>query len=269
MTDFSNAAIPPLIILQRECAIPCVINHKIKSWFTSKAIRNANAFVIHDPDNSLWNKYGAVFSLKNFTLKRFDLSDIKSSARYNPFAYLHDDLNVENLANTLINVTNGTGKIGDIDFIVHETMLLTALISFIHREAPDYEQNIKMLIKILEHMIIEDYQEGYVSAVDILFEDKGIAEPWHTSVLLYNNFKEAVGDSKCAMRIAESCLIRLAPFNTPLMIDFMSSDELQLDSLTAPKTALFVTGSGNAVDGRFLIPLMYAQLYDTQRKMRI
>ena len=77
MIDFSNVAIPPLIILKRECAIPCVINRKIKLWFTSKAIRDSNAFVIHDPDNTLWNKYGAVFSLKNYTLKRLGLSDIK------------------------------------------------------------------------------------------------------------------------------------------------------------------------------------------------
>jgi|GEM_PF-2287578 len=273
MNNHSNFSIPPLIIMRREDAFACVINRGIKSWFTSKAIRNANAFVIYDPCGSLWNKYGVFFKSKNYALKRLDLSDIKSSAKYNPLAYVNDDLSAKKLAAALIDGTRGMGKLGDIGFIAHEIMLLNTLINYIHREAPDYEKNIQMLIKILEHMIIEDYQEGYVSAVDILFEDLGINEPHHTSVALYYEFKEAVYDSEHAMRIAESCLVRLAPFNTPDMIDFMSSDGLHLNRLTIPgNTALFVTGGESeeiAVDSKFLVPLMYSQLYDTLYQKRV
>jgi len=264
MNNRANNFIPPMIIMRRDCAYTytCGVDDDAQSWITPEVLRRSNALVIHDPDRCILSTFATTLCGNDYVLKPFNLSNVGSSMRYNPLVYVKDSTGVSKLAAAIISGTKGSGKPGDIDFVVCETMLLDALISYLHYETPEHEQNIKMLIEILEHMIINDYQEGDVSAVDILFEEKGNNEPWNTSVLLYDEFMDAVGGSGHAIHIAKSCIARLAPLNTPEMIDFMSRDELRLDNLTFPNTALFVIDGKAKEDIKFLVPLMYSQLYD-------
>jgi type IV secretion system protein VirD4 len=264
----SILTVPPLIVVRPEGAVSCGDGGDTGAWMTPKAIRQSCAFVIHDPYRELWKTYAPILSDNRYVLKTLNLSTVRQSSRYNPFAYIRGDFGVEKLASALMGGTKGLGKPGDIDFVVCETMLLNALISFIHREAPDREQAVWVLMEMLETMIAEDYQYGDVSTVDILFEQKGIDEPWHVAVSLYNRFKDAVGDCGQAMRIAESCIYRLSPFDTPEMYDFMSGDELGLDRLAFPKTALFVTDGCASRACKLLTPLMYSQLFDSIYKKR-
>jgi type IV secretion system protein VirD4 len=263
-----NNPIPPLIIFFCDGEYACGVGTDSSWWFTSEVMQRSDAFVIYDPDRSSLDTFSLAFSDNDYVLKILNLSDVGRGMRYNPFKYVTDDCDVYKLTTALINGTKGLGKIGDIDFLTCETMLINALLNYIHHEAPDYEQNIQMLITALEHMMIEDYQDGFISAVDVLFEDLGAKDPWHTSVLLYGEFMETAGDSGYAMEIAKSCIARLAPFKTPQMEWLMSGDELRLDNITAHKTALFVVDGGADGDIKFLVPLMYSQLYDAHFKQR-
>ena len=268
MSNHTSGLIPPLIIICRDGDYVCGVGNNAQWWLTPAVMRSSNAFIIYDPDGSSLDTFALSFSDNDYVLKILNLSDVGRGMRYNPFKYVKDEHSITKLVDALMSGTEGLCEPGDIDFFISETMLLNALISYIHREAPTYEQNIQMLTKVLEHMIIEDYQEGDISAVDVLFEDIEAKDPWHPSVLRYNEFKESVDDSEHAMRIAESCIVRLAPFNTPQMEWLMSGDDLRLDNLTAHKTALFVV-DGDADEGsKLLIPLMYSQLNDALYQKR-
>jgi type IV secretion system protein VirD4 len=258
-----NSFIPPLIIMRKYGNISCGIGSDIKAWLAPEVMWLANAFVIYDPDGSLYADHASTFRDKNFNLATINFTTPNS---YNPILNICDNNGVVKLTNALISATTGLGKLGDVNFLINETMLLNALISYIHHEAPKNEQNMAMLIMILEHMIIEDYQDGYISAVDLLFEETEFNEPWHTSVLLYNEFMDAVGDSGDAMRIAESCLVRLASFKTSKTDASVQSENVVITNLTLGNTALFVMDSNADDNCKFLVPLMYSQLYDANCK---
>jgi type IV secretion system protein VirD4 len=258
--------IPPLIVVRGAEGVVCGIDSNLDSWLTRDVMRSSSSFIIRDPDGSLWNAHAGTFNDNKFALNVLNLSNIKSSSRYNPFRYVADDYGIHNFAAAIMNGTKGKGKPGDIRFLSGETKLLSALISHIHYEAPDYELDIKMLLTILEYMMPEDYEEGHITAVDLVFEDLARNVPGHKAAQLYHDFKAAVGED--AIHIAASCAARLAPLNTPEMLDFMSDDELRLDYLYIPKTALFVYGTPKK-GCEFLTPLIYSQLFDALNRNRV
>ena len=255
-------AIPPLIILSGGEHTVCEAGTDPRPLLAPEAMRGSDAFVIHDPDKSLWNKYAATFNENGYAAKAFDLTDIKRCRRYNPFAYLRDEGGVQTLADALIGGTQGLGEPGDTDFVSRETLLLTALIGFIYLEAPDYEMKLWTLIYMLEHMIQEGYEDGDITAVDYLIMEKGEKEPEHFAVRKYSEYEDAVGGD--ARRVIASCIARLAPLNTPAT-DFMTGDDILLDLLSATKTALFVISGEPGADFGFIARLMYAQLFDLLR----
>ena len=258
----AKGSIPPLLIVRHEGNYACGVGNDVLAWITRKVLRRSDAFIIHDPDRSLWDNLMMSFCENDYILKILNLTESEPSMRYNPFMYVKDERGISKFAASLISGTKGLGEQGDIDFIVCETMLLEALISYINREIPTHEQTIKTLVDLLEHMVIENYQEGYVSATDIIFGEKCIEELQHPSVLLYAKFKNATGSYEEVLRIAESCIARLSPFRTRKMSYLLSGDDLRLDRLTAHKTALFIVDGNANEETKMIIPLMYSQLLD-------
>ena len=183
-------------------------------------------------------------------------------------AHFTEEASVYKFASALINNTKGLGEPGDTDFVFRENMLFNALLSYIYYETLENEKDMKSLTLLLENMIADNDHNGFRSATDYLFDDKQREEPWHTAPRLYNDFKSALSDGEQGRRIVESCLSRIAPLNTPEMIAFTSKDELKLDNLKNPKTALFIIDGDAAEDIKFLVPLVYSQLLDVQHSER-
>jgi type IV secretion system protein VirD4 len=138
-------------------------------------------------------------------------------------------------------------------------MLLSALVSYIYDEAPDYEQSIATILLMLNYMS-EDYEEGYKHAIDFLIEEKEVYDPKHLSVRQYNSFIDTMGED--AIHVIKSCAARLAPFNTDEMKDFMSADEFTLGYLGYRNTAVFIIPGNPGADCKLIAPLMYTQLFD-------
>ena len=179
---------------------------------------------------------------------------------YNPFAYIHSEKDILKLVTALIANTKGEGKAGDEFWTKAETLLYTALIGYIHYEAPENEQNFATLLEMLNSMDVREDDEDYENPVDIMFDELREKNPNHFAVRQYVKFKMAAG--KTLKSILVSCGARLAPFDIQEVRDITMYDELELDTLGDQKTALFLIMSDTDATFNFLISMIYTQLFN-------
>ena len=179
---------------------------------------------------------------------------------YNPMAYIHSEKDILKLVTTLIANTKGDGKANDDFWQKAETLLYTALIGYIHYEAPEEEQNFATLIELLNASEVREDDEDYQNPVDLMFEALEKKNPRHFAVRQYKKYKLAAG--KTAKSILISCGARLAPFDIQELRDITAYDELELDTLGDRKTALFLIMSDTDSTFNFLISMVYTQLFN-------
>ena len=195
-----------------------------------------------------------------YRIRILNTINFRKSMRYNPFAYIHSEKDILKLVTALIANTKGDGKTGDDFWIKAETLLYTALIGYIHYEAPTEEQNFTTLIECINAMEVREDDESYGNAVDKMFRELEQKQPQHFAVRQYKKYKLAAG--KTAKSILISCGARLAPFDIQELRDLTAYDELHLDALGDRKTALFLIMSDTDDSFNFLISLCYTQLFN-------
>ena len=195
-----------------------------------------------------------------YRLKILNTINFKKSMHYNPFAYLHSEKDILKLVTALIANTKGEGKAGDDFWVKAETLLYTALIGYIHYEAPEEEQNLSTLVEMVNTMEVREDDEEFQNQVDLMFADLEKENPEHFAVRQYKKYKLAAG--KTAKSILISCGARLAPFDIQELRELTAYDELELNTLGDRKTALFLIMSDTDSTFNFLISLVYAQLFN-------
>ena len=199
--------------------------------------------------------------LKNgYRIKIFNTINFKKSMKYNPFAYIHSEKDILKLVTTLIANTKGESKGGDDFWLKAETLLYTALIGYIHFEAPEEEQNFSTLLEMINAMEVREDDEEFKNPVDLMFDELEQREPDHFAVRQYAKYKLAAG--KTAKSILVSCGARLAPFDIKELRELTAYDELDLDTLGDRKTALFLIMSDTDGTFNFLISMIYTQLFN-------
>ena len=218
------------------------------------------SFVVTDPKGSIVNECGKMLLHYGYQIKVLNTINFAKSMHYNPFAYIHSEKDILKLVTALIANTKGEGKGGDDFWIKAETLLYTALIGYIHYEAPVEEQNFSTLIEFINAMEVREDDEEFQNPVDIMFDDLKKEKPNHFAVRQYAKYKLAAG--KTAKSILISCGARLAPFDIQELRDLTAYDELQLDTLGDRKTALFIIMSDTDDTFNFLISLCYTQLFN-------
>ena len=179
---------------------------------------------------------------------------------YNPFAYIHEEKDILKLVTTLMANTKGEGTGGDPFWEKSEKLLYTALIAYLHYEAPAEEQNFATLLQLLNAMEVREDDEEYQNPVDLLFEELSKRKPNSFAVRQYRLFQLAAG--KTMKSILISCGARLAPFDIQEIRDATMYDELELDKLGDRKTALFLIMSDTDSTFNFLISMIYTQLFN-------
>ena len=218
------------------------------------------SFVVTDPKGSIVNECGKMLLHYGYQVKILNTINFTKSMKYNPFAYIHSEKDILKLVTALIANTKGEGKGGDDFWIKAETLLYTALIGYIHYEAPVEEQNFSTLIEFINAMEVREDDEEFQNPVDIMFDDLKKEKPNHFAVRQYAKYKLAAG--KTAKSILISCGARLAPFDIQELRDLTAYDELQLDTLGDRKTALFIIMSDTDDTFNFIISLCYTQLFN-------
>ena len=218
------------------------------------------SFVVTDPKGSIVTECGNVLLRNEYQIKILNTINFKKSMHYNPFAYIHSEKDILKLVTTLIANTKGDGKAGDDFWVKAETLLYTALIGYIHYEAPVDEQCFSTLIEFINAMEVREDDEEFQNPVDLMFADLEKQKPNHFAVRQYKKYKLAAG--KTAKSILISCGARLAPFDIQELRELTAYDELQLDTLGDRKTALFIIMSDTDDTFNFLISMCYTQLFN-------
>ena len=219
-----------------------------------------SSYVVTDPKGSIAVECGKLILRNGYKVKIFNSINFKKSHHYNPFAYIHSEKDILKLVTTLIANTKGDGKSGDDFWQKAETLLYTALIGYIHYEAPEEEQNFATLIEFINAMEVREDDETFENNVDLAFKELASREPNHFAVRQYKKYKLAAG--KTAKSINISCGARLAPFDIQELREITMYDELELDTLGDRKTALFLIMSDTDSTFNFLISMIYSQLFN-------
>ena len=227
-----------------------------------KIISNTSVFYLDKtvPKGSIAVECGKLMLRNGYKVKIFNSINFKKSHHYNPFAYIHSEKDILKLVTTLIANTKGDGKSGDDFWQKAETLLYTALIGYIHYEAPEEEQNFATLIEFINAMEVREDDETFENNVDLAFKELESREPNHFAVRQYKKYKLAAG--KTAKSINISCGARLAPFDIQELREITMYDELELDTLGDRKTALFLIMSDTDSTFNFLISMIYSQLFN-------
>ena len=219
------------------------------------------SFVVTDPKGSIVVECGKMLRRKGYRIKIMNTINFKKSHHYNPFSYIHSEKDILKLVNCLIVNTKGEGgKSGDDFWLKAEMLLYTALIGYIHYEAPEEEQNFSTLLEMINAMEVREDDEEFKNAVDLMFDELKERDPGHFAVRQYAKYKLAAG--KTAKSILVSCGARLAPFDIGELRELTAYDELELDTLGDRKTALFFIMSDTDDTFNFLISMAYTQLFN-------
>ena len=218
------------------------------------------SFVVTDPKGSIVVECGNLLRRRGYRIKILNTINFKKSMHYNPFAYIHSEKDILKLVTTLITNTKGEGKEGDDFWVKAETLLYTALIGYIHYEAPVEEQNFATLIEFINASEVREDDEEFKNPVDLMFEALEKEKPNHFAVRQYKKYKLAAG--KTAKSILISCGARMAPFDIQELRDLTAYDELELDTLGDRKTALFIIISDTDDTFNFLVSMAYTQLFN-------
>ena len=233
---------------------------KTRFWLKPNLLQMHSSYVVTDPKGSIVIECGNALLKNNYNIKIFNTINFKKSMHYNPFSYVHSEKDILKLVTTLMTNTKGEGSGGDPFWEKSERLLLTALIAYLHYEAPVEEQNFATLLEMLNTMQVLEDDEEYQNPVDLLFEDLGKKKPNSFAVRQYKLYKLAAG--KTAKSILISCGARLAPFDIQELRDLTMYDELQLDTLGDKKTVLFLIMSDTDSTFNFLISMVYTQLFN-------
>ena len=233
---------------------------KTRFWLKPNLLQCHSSYVVTDPKGSIVVECGNALLKNGYKLKILNTINFKKSMHYNPFAYVHSEKDILKLVTTLMTNTKGEGSGGDSFWEKSERLLLTALIAYLHYEAPVEEQNFATLLEMLNTMQVLENDEEYQNPVDLLFEELAKKKPNSFAGRQYKLYKLAAG--KTAKSILISCGARLAPFDIQELRDLTMYDELQLDTLGDKKTALFLIMSDTDSTFNFLISMVYTQLFN-------
>ena len=233
---------------------------KTRFWLKPNLLQCHSSYVVTDPKGTIVLECGNAMLKNGYKLKILNTINFSKSMHYNPFSYVHSEKDILKLVTTLMTNTKGEGSGGDPFWEKSERLLLTALIAYLHYEAPVEEQNFATLLEMLNTMQVLEDDEEYQNPVDLLFEELAKKKPNSFAGRQYKLYKLAAG--KTAKSILISCGARLAPFDIQELRDLTMYDELQLDTLGDKKTALFLIMSDTDSTFNFLISMVYTQLFN-------
>lgn len=217
------------------------------------------SYVVTDPSGELLQSLGTCLENNGYTIKVFNLNNMKKSNHYNPLSYIRDDLGVFSLVQCLI--TNTTppdeGK-GDAFWTKSETALLEAIIFYLVSFEPPARQNFST---VMEYLRLGKVEEGSTNDLDEKFEELRNTDPNHIALKQYDAFKS--GGTKTLQSIVISCQMRLASFNIQEIADLTNVDDINLNSVADKKTALFIITPTAEKTYNYLAALMYSQLFQS------
>ncbi len=235
---------------------------KTRSYVKPNILEANTNYVITDPKSEVLLATGGWLESQGYDIRVLNLVNLEQSDGYNPFRYLRDEKDALRLVNNLIQATTPKGNHESDPFWTKaETALLQAIILMLFQEAPEYEQNFSMVMRVLEYAEVKEEDEEYISPLDLLFQAIERENPNSVAVHQYKVFKMAAG--KTSKSILVSTAVRLAPFNLPQIQAITDHDDMDLYTLGEKKVALYAVIPDNDNTFNFLVSLLYSQAFQT------
>ena len=235
---------------------------KTRGYVKPNILEANTNYVITDPKMEVLTDTGGYLKRQGYDVRVLNLVNLDQSDGYNPFRYLRDEKDALKLVNTLIQATTPKGSHeSDPFWTKSETALLQAIILMLHQEAPEYEQNFSMVMRVLEYAEVREDDDEYISPLDLLFRAIEHEDPESVALRQYRVFKQAAG--KTAKSILISAAVRLAPFNLPQIKAITDHDDMDLYTLGEKKCALYAVIPDNDTTFNFLVSLLYSQIFQT------
>ena len=235
---------------------------KTRSYVKPNILEANTNYVITDPKMEVLTATGGWLKSKGYDIRVLNLVNLEESDGYNPFRYLRDEKDVLKLVNNLIQATTPKGSHESDPFWTKaETALLQAIILMLFQEAPEYEQNFSMVMRVLEYAEVREEDDEYLSPLDLLFQAMERENPESVALRQYKVFKQSAG--KTAKSILVSAAVRLAPFNLPQIRAITDHDDMDLYTLGEKKCALYAVIPDNDSTFNFLVSLLYSQAFQT------
>lgn len=233
---------------------------KTRSYVKPNILEANTNYVITDPKSEVLLATGGYLKSKGYDIRVLNLVNLEESDGYNPFRYIRDEKDALRLVNNLIQATTPKGSHESDPFWTKaETALLQAIILMLWQEAPEYEQNFSMVMRVLEYAEVKEEDEEYVSPLDLLFQSIEREKPDSVAVRQYKVFKMAAG--KTSKSILVSTAVRLTPFNLPQIKAITDRDDMDLYTLGEQKCALYAVIPDNDQTFNFLVSLLYSQAF--------
>ncbi len=233
---------------------------KTRGYVKPNILEASTNYVITDPKMEVLTDTGGYLKKKGYDVRVLNLVNLEQSDGYNPFCYLRDEKDALKLVNTLIQATTPKDSHeSDPFWTKSETALLQAIILMLHQEAPAYEQNFSMVMRVLEYAEVREDDDDYISPLDLLFKAMEHEHPESVALRQYKVFKQAAG--KTAKSILVSAAVRLAPFNLPQIKAITDHDDMDLYTLGEKKCALYAVIPDNDTTFNFLVSLLYSQIF--------
>lgn len=233
---------------------------KTRSYVKPNILEANTNYVITDPKSEVLLATGGWLKEKGYDIRVLNLVNLEQSDGYNPFRYIRDEKDALRLVNNLIQATTPKGSHESDPFWTKaETALLQAIILMLWQEAPEYEQNFSMVMRVLEYAEVKEEDEEYVSPLDLLFQSIEREKPDSVAVRQFKVFKMAAG--KTSKSILVSTAVRLAPFNLPQIKAITDHDDMDLYTLGEQKCALYAVIPDNDTTFNFLVSLLYSQAF--------
>ena len=235
---------------------------KTRSYVKPNILEANTNYVITDPKMEVLTATGGWLKSKGYDIRVLNLVNLEESDGYNPFRYLRDEKDVLKLVNNLIQATTPKGSHESDPFWTKaETALLQAIILMLFQEAPEYEQNFSMVMRVLEYAEVREEDDEYLSPLDLLFQAMERENPESVALRQYKVFKQSAG--KTAKSILVSAAVRLAPFNLPQIRAITDHDDMDLYTLGEKKCDLYAVIPDNDNTFNFLVSLLYSQAFQT------
>jgi len=233
---------------------------KTRSYVKPNILEANTNYVVTDPKMEVLTATGGYLKSQGYDIRVLNLVNLEQSDGYNPFRYLRDEKDALRLVNNLMQATTPKGSHESDPFWQKaETALLQAIILMLIQEAPEYEQNFSMVMRVLEYAEVKEEDENYISPLDLLFQSMEKEDPTSVAVQQYKVFKLAAG--KTSKSILVSTAVRLAPFNLPQIKAITGHDTMDLYTLGEKKCALYAVIPDNDTTFNFLVSLLYAQAF--------
>lgn len=235
---------------------------KTRYYAKPNAMQANTSLVILDPKGELTRDLGGLLEKRGMVVKVLDLINMERSHCYNPFRYLKTDNDVQRLVTNLFKATTPKGSQPQDPFWDNAaSMLLMALVFYLHYEAPAIEQNFPMVMELLRAAEIPEHGNEYLSPLDILFDRLEMKNPDHIALKYYRDYRS--GSAKTLKSIQITLAARLDKFNLESLSNLTATDELALESFGEKKAALFIILPDNDSSFNFLISILYTQLFQT------